>query len=55
VRLLPALVDKVIFVVKWGGPSTEVAQKAVDLLFNHSSDGKGGREKVTGVVVQAEL
>lgn len=53
-RLLPALADKVLFVVKWG-QTCEVAQNAVRLLDDAGCPESAWRELPTAVLTQVDL
>ena len=54
-RLLPALADKVLFVVKWAETRREVAQNALRLLRDAASLDKEGSELPTAIVTQVDL
>jgi succinoglycan biosynthesis transport protein ExoP len=49
-RLLATMVDKVLFVVKWGSTRRDVAQNALSLLRGLSARGTG-RDNLAGVVM----
>jgi polysaccharide biosynthesis transport protein len=54
-RLLAAMVDKVIFVVKWGSTKRHVAQNAINLLRHPGLVGKGDIDLAGVVVTQVDL
>jgi polysaccharide biosynthesis transport protein len=54
-RLLASMVDKVLFAVKWGSTSREVAQNALELL-QRSAFGKDDlRDAIAAVITQVDL
>lgn len=54
-RLLPAVADKLLFVVKWGDTSREVAQSALRLLREAGSPGKASSEPATAILTQVDI
>jgi len=55
VRLLASMVDKVLFAVKWGSTSREVAQNALELLRRSAFGGNHLRDAVIAVITQVDL
>jgi hypothetical protein len=54
-RLLASMVDKVLFVVKWGSTPREVVQNALRLLRCPATGGQDLRNDVTAVISQVDL
>lgn len=54
-RLLASMVDKVLFVVKWGSTRREVAQNALNLLRTPALSDKARSEFASAVVTQVDL
>jgi polysaccharide biosynthesis transport protein len=54
-RLLRALADKTVFIVKWGSTSREVAQNALNILCGPSETTAGRALDTTAVVTQVDL
>jgi uncharacterized protein involved in exopolysaccharide biosynthesis len=54
-RLLPAIADKLLFVVKWGSTRREVAQNALGLLRNCECIKNDRNDFATAIVTQVDL
>jgi len=54
-RLLPAMVDKLLLVVKWGSTRREVAQNAINLLWESGCFDKEAHDLPAAVVTQVDL
>lgn len=54
-RLLATLVDKILFVVKWGSTRKDMAQNAMGLLRDTRLFARGGDDVVAGVVTQVDI
>ncbi len=54
-RLLAAMVDKVLFVVKWGSTPRDAAQNALGLLRSINVPGRGGDNLAGAVMTQVDL
>lgn len=54
-RLLPSIVDKLLFVIKWGSTRREVAQNALDLLRNAGGLDNERGDFATAIVAQVDL
>ena len=54
-RLLAAMVNKVVFVVKWGSTKRHVAQNAINLLRHPGLAGNDGIGRAVAVVTQVDL
>jgi polysaccharide biosynthesis transport protein len=54
-RLLAPMVDKVLFAVKWGSTSREVAQNALGLLRRSAFGRDDLRDAITAVITQVDL
>lgn len=54
-RLLAAMVDKVLFVVKWGSTPRHVAQNALSLLRSINVSGRGHDNLAGAVMTQVDL
>ncbi len=54
-RLLATMVDKVLFVVRWGSTRRNVAQNALDLLRSVGVPDRNGDNAVSAVMTQVDL
>jgi polysaccharide biosynthesis transport protein len=54
-RLLPSIVDRLLFVVKWGSTRREVAQNALSLLRNSGDLTKDRSELAMAIVTRVDL
>jgi polysaccharide biosynthesis transport protein len=54
-RLLPAIADKLLLVVKWGSTRREVTQNALSLLFNFGGLNRDRSELAMAIVTQVDL
>ena len=54
-RLLATLVDKILFVAKWGSTRKDMAQNAVSLLHDARPRDLGRDEMIAGVVTQVDV
>jgi polysaccharide biosynthesis transport protein len=54
-RLLASMVDKILFAVKWGSTSREVAQNALELLRRSTLERVSLRDTIIAVITQVNL